>query len=80
MRPFDLTSNVIVSDGGKPFTFVKVGSSFAQLYRMHDVIANQAEALRKCWLIANYVQCVYGGANLGIKHAVTDYPSNSGIG
>jgi NTE family protein len=73
-------ANVIVSDGGKPFSFSKDGGSFAELYRIHDVMANQAEAMRRRWLIASYVRQDYGGAYLGINNAVTDYPLNSGIG
>src|SRR5579859_7960760 len=32
---------LLVSDGGKPFSFAKESDTLQQLYRIHDVIANQ---------------------------------------
>jgi NTE family protein len=46
-------ASIIVSDGGKPFTFAKENDTPHQLYRIQDVIGNQSQAVRKRWLIAN---------------------------
>ena len=73
-------ANVIVSDGGKPFSFAKEPDAAQQLLRMHDVVANQAEALRKRWLIASYLRGDYHGTYFGIKNAVSDYVVNAGVG
>lgn len=71
---------VLVCDGGKPFTFAKESDTPQQLYRIHDVMANQAEALRKRWLIASFLTGVYDGAYLGIRNSVEDFPSKAGPG
>ena len=67
---------VVVCDGGKPFTFAKESDTPHQLYRIHDVMANQAEAVRKRWLIASYLTGVYDGAYFGIRSSVDDFPAH----
>ena len=73
-------ATVFVSDGGKPFTFAKESDTPQQLYRIHDVMANQAESLRKRWLISSYIRGDYRGAYFGIRNSVTDYPTHDTIG
>jgi NTE family protein len=74
------SATVLVSDGGKPFTFAKESDTPHELYRIHDVMANQAEAVRRRWLIASYIRQDYGGAYFGIRNAVTDYPTTGVLG
>lgn len=66
--------SVIVVDAGKPFTFAQEGDTLHQLYRIYDVGSDQAEGVRKRWLIDSYVRQVYGGAYLGIHNGAGDYP------
>jgi NTE family protein len=73
-------ATVLVSDGGKPFTFAKESDTPHELYRIHDVMANQAEAVRKRWLIASYIRKDYAGAYFGIRNAVTEYPTAEVVG
>ncbi|MGA2254501.1 MAG: patatin-like phospholipase family protein [Thermoguttaceae bacterium] len=72
--------SLLVSDGGKPFQFAEQHDTPHQLLRMQDIMANQAEALRKRWLISGYLRGDYTGAYLGIRNAVSDYPISSGVG
>jgi NTE family protein len=71
---------LIVSDGGKPFVFSKESDTPHELLRITDVMGNQAEALRKRWLIASFVRRDYGGAYLGIANAVSEYPKRPPAG
>lgn len=64
---------LLVSDGGKPFGFSTKPGRFSQLERIVNIIANQAESLRKRWLIASYINQVYEGAYFGVGTAVADY-------
>jgi NTE family protein len=73
-------ASIIVSDGGKPFTFAKESSTPQQLYRIHDVMANQAEAVRKRWLVSSFIKGVFGGAYFGIQNSVTDFPVSNALG
>jgi hypothetical protein len=43
-------------------------------------IANQAEALRKRWLIASYLRGDLSGAYWGIQNSVSEYPLADAIG
>lgn len=65
---------IFVSDGGKPFRFSLAHDPLQQLHRIHDVMADQAEALRKRWLVAGYLRGDYSGAYLGIRNCVSDFP------
>ncbi len=69
-------ATIFVSDGGKPFQFAKDKGAPQQLYRIHDVMANQAEAVRKRWLIASYIRGDYTVAYLGIRNSVSDFPTS----
>jgi NTE family protein len=71
---------VLVSDGGKPFRLAKEHDTPHQLYRMQDVMANQAEALRKRWLISGYLRGDYQGAYFGIQNSVSEYPAENALG
>lgn len=71
---------VIVCDGGKPFSFAKEVDLGHELLRIQDVIANQAEALRKRWLISSFVRGEYRGMYLGIRNAVSDFPVADAVG
>ena len=66
---------VLVSDGGKPFSVVaRAGVSLVpRLARAYQVIANQSEALRKRWLIASYLNGVYQGAYWGLGTDKEEY-------
>jgi NTE family protein len=71
---------LLVCDGGKPFRFAKNSDTPHQLLRLNDVMGDQAEAVRKRWLIASFTQQVYGGAYWGIASAVSKYEVPNAIG
>jgi hypothetical protein len=70
----------LVCDGGKPFRFSENSDTPHQLLRFTDVMGDQAEAVRKRWLIASYTQEVYGGTYWGIASAVSKYEIPDAIG
>ncbi len=59
---------VLVSDGGTPFEIQARTRTWLvpRLQRSFQVVANQALAVRKRWLIAAYLREVYGGAYWGL--------------
>src|SRR4029453_2297433 len=59
---------VLVSDGGTPFEIQARTRTWLvpRLQRAFQVVANQALAVRKRWLIAAYLREVYGGAYWGL--------------
>jgi NTE family protein len=68
---------VLVSDGGTPF-FVRrdaKSSLIPRLFRSYQVIANQAEAVRKRWLIAAFLRKAYRGAYWGLGTDKEEYLS-----
>jgi NTE family protein len=71
-------ATVLVSDGGTPFEpQSEVGRwVIPRLWRSYSIIANQAEAVRKRWLIASYLRGVYGGAYWGLGTDITEYASS----
>ena len=71
---------ILVSDGGKPFTFAKESDTPHELLRITDIMGNQAQALRKRWLIASYLRKDYDGAYFGIANSVTEYPEHRDCG
>jgi NTE family protein len=73
-------ATIFVSDGGRPFQFAKDHGTPQQLYRIHDVMANQAEAVRKRWLISSYIRGDFTGAYLGIGNSVSDFPASDTTG
>jgi NTE family protein len=66
---------VLCSDGGKPFELaLDPGESPpSRLLRAQDVIANQALAVRKRWLVASYETKVYRGGYWGIGTEIENY-------
>ena len=59
---------VLVSDGGTPFRILDRVRTWIvpRLLRSFQVVANQALAVRKRWLIAAYLRAVYRGAYWGL--------------
>jgi len=66
---------VLVSDGGAPFEIRRrVGSWLVpRLSRSFQVVASQALAVRKRWLVAAYLRGVYRGAYWGLGTDVNEY-------
>jgi hypothetical protein len=58
----------LVSDGGTPFEIRARPRTWLvpRLQRSFQVVANQALAVRKRWLISAYLRGVYGGAYWGL--------------
>jgi NTE family protein len=71
---------LLVSDGGKPFQFTKHADTPHQLLRFTDIQGNQAEAVRKRWLIDSYVRKIYDGSYWGIKSCVENYELDNAVG
>jgi NTE family protein len=69
--------NILVSDGGTPFQVQAAVGRWAvpRLWRSYSIIANQAEAVRKRWLIASLLRRVYGGAYWGLGTDIVEYAS-----
>jgi NTE family protein len=65
----------IVSDGGAPFPFQNETRPFRRLLRYITVANNQAAAVRKRWLIANFKNEVMEGTYWGLTSAATSYSS-----
>lgn len=69
---------VLVSDGGAPFPFQDDPRPFRRLLRYVAITSNQAEAVRKRWLIASFKKKILEGTYWGIRTAATSYqPSDS---
>jgi NTE family protein len=68
---------ILVSDGGTPFQVKPVVPPWVvpRLWRSYGIIANQAEAVRKRWLIASFLRQVYGGAYWGLGTDISEYTS-----
>jgi NTE family protein len=64
---------VLVSDGGAPFPFQNDARPFRRILRYVAIMSNQAEAVRKRWLIASFKKKVLEGTYWGIHTAVTHY-------
>jgi NTE family protein len=64
---------VLVSDGGVPFPFQNDARPFRRILRYIAVTSNQAEAVRKRWLIASFKKAILEGTYWGIRTAVTSY-------
>jgi len=76
-------ADILVSDGGAPFELeADAGRGIVpRLWRSYGIFANQAEALRKRWLVASFVKdvngkAVYGGAYWGLGTDITEYASS----
>lgn len=65
---------VLVSDGGAPFAFAPdSGAWLGQVRRDVAVMGNQSTAVRKRWLIANFLSGQMTGAYWGIASAAAHY-------
>lgn len=75
-------SNVIVSDGGKPF-FVNEDQHTAmvnRLRRCQDIVGNQALALRKRMLLTEFAKEGKGGAYFGLRSHHKNYKLSGSVG
>jgi NTE family protein len=68
---------VLVSDGGATFNFSPSTNPLTQLPRYPSIMENQARALRKRWLIANFLKGELDGTYWGIGSHVEDYLSGA---
>ena len=66
-------SVVLVSDGGSVFGSATDGGLLQRLRRYVDILDYQALALRKRWLISNFVDRVMTGAYWGIGSATSSF-------
>lgn len=73
-------ARVLVSDGGAVFAARPAMSTLRQLQRYLDVVANQAEAVRKRWLIANFVAGAMEGTYWGVGSAPASYGAGAPAG
>ena len=64
---------VLVSDGGAVFGSAPDGGLLARIGRYVDVVDHQALALRKRWLISNFLGGTMTGAYWGIGSATGSY-------
>jgi NTE family protein len=64
---------VLVSDGGAVFGTASDGGFFARIGRYVDIVDHQALALRKRWLISNFLDNTMDGAYWGIGSATGSY-------
>ena len=68
-------ATVLVSDGGTPFEIRARPQTWLvpRLQRSFQVVANQALAVRKRWLISAYLRGVYGGGYWGLGTDSDEY-------
>ena len=66
---------VLVSDGGAVFGSATDGGLLARIGRYVDIVDHQALALRKRWLISNFLDRTMDGAYWGIGSATGNYPA-----
>jgi NTE family protein len=71
---------VIVSDGGGTFQFEASKTPLRRLGRYLSVIHNQSGALRKRWLISNFIAGTMEGTYLGIESDTASYPQHKKSG
>jgi NTE family protein len=64
---------VLVSDGGAVFSSASDGGLLARIGRYVDIVDHQALALRKRWLISNFLDGTMTGAYWGIGSATRNY-------
>jgi NTE family protein len=72
---WDRWSTVLVSDAGAPLQVEEDPKEdwTRQLVRVLDVITNQSRAVRKRWLIADFLRGERAGAYWGIRSRVADF-------
>ncbi len=66
-------ATVLVSDGGATFDPEPDRGLFRRLKRYSDIVGNQVGALRKRWLISNFMSDVMSGTYWGIGSLVQNY-------
>jgi NTE family protein len=66
-------ATVLVSDGGATFDFTTAGNPIARLLRYNAIVAKQAVALRKRWLIAGFLERELDGTYWGVGGNVGSY-------
>jgi NTE family protein len=71
---------VLVSDGGSLFQFQTARTLTQDLARYLAIIENQAEAVRKRWLISNFVAGQLSGTYWGVASAAADYGAGAPAG
>ncbi len=67
---------ILVSDAGAPFRFATNTWSPRLLWRYQDLFRRQSAALRRRWLISNFIEGVLSGTYWGIGTDVADYPTH----
>jgi NTE family protein len=67
---------VLVSDGGAVFATVSDGGLLKRIGRYVDIVDSQALALRKRWLISNFLDNTMDGAYWGIGSATRSYAAD----
>ena len=68
---------VLVSDGGASFDVEADRGPFRRLWRYTVVQGGQVSALRKRWLISNYMSGELRGAYWGVRSKVSNYAGES---
>jgi NTE family protein len=68
---------VLVSDGGSTFDAEHDRNLIWRLSRYSDLLANQVDAVRKRWLIANFVTGQFDGTYWGIGSPASHYAPNA---
>jgi NTE family protein len=71
---------VLVSDGGAVFDYQADPNPFARLLRYTAIVGNQARAIRKRWLIANFLSGDLSGAYWGIGSTTEHYEGGTAPG
>lgn len=66
-------ATLLVSDGGAPFTFEPDRGLLRRLKRYADIVGGQVVALRKRWLVSNFISGTLTGAYWGVGSAVEGY-------
>lgn len=66
-------ATLLVSDGGATFDHQPVRGLLKRLFRYNAVQGNQVGALRKRWLISNYIEGVLRGTYWGIGSPASNY-------
>lgn len=66
-------ATLLVSDGGAPFTFEPDRGLLRRLKRYADIVQGQVSALRKRWLMSNYIAGTLQGTYWGVATAVESY-------
>jgi NTE family protein len=71
---------VLVSDGGATFDFEPDQNALWRLNRYTQILGNQANALRKRWLMSNFYSRILSGTYWGISSVSRNYEEGEGQG